>query len=153
MPTEIVTGVIGVVTGFASGGLTARYAYKGQIESLKETRRNERDRKLDCAKTGYRALYRKFAEHYDTAIRLGGDMDLVREDFREAKAVGFVPLSNALERFWPAPERLAGHPPSKEHWHAVEEAFETLAGLTLDQWERAQDTRRPFGRLARFTRA
>ena len=86
---------------------------------------------------GYRALYKKFAGHYEAAAGGDGDFEGGRADFHEAQGVPFRPLKVALERFWPDERPLNGERPIKGEWGGVVDAFTTLFGITLEQWEAA----------------
>ena len=136
---------VAVIAGAVSLGVAAvgLFSYKGEIKRLNAERRLERERSFERAQTGYRALYRKFAAHYEKAPSTEAEMDKVRRDFYEAQMVAFRPLNDALDQFWPRDQRVAGQPPSAQHWEAVAGAFLELAGLTLERWESRQKPRSP----------
>ena len=84
METDLAVAVIagGVSLGVAAIG----FFHRGEIRKLNHARRLERERSFEQAQTGYRALYRKFANHYENASSAGAEMDSkVRRDFYEAQ--------------------------------------------------------------------
>jgi hypothetical protein len=144
MQTEVIIGasdaatvgaaLAGAFGGLVGGATVQRSRNKGEIAKLKQARRDERERSFERAQTGYRALYIKFADDYERAVS-NGKFDVVRRDFYEAQMVGFEPLKDALDQFWPRKQRLAGESPTDQQWDSVAEAFLSLAGLTLEGWE------------------
>jgi len=88
----VATGVLGVVARF----LGQRQRDKGEIDRLTAAIDAKREERFGAAQVGYRALYQKFAKHYER-----GDLEELRGDLHEAEMVGFEALNAALSRFWP----------------------------------------------------
>jgi hypothetical protein len=138
---------VGGVLGAAGGTGAAWFHYKGEIGKLREERETRRAQSFDRAKTGYRVLYREFADHYDAGCQSGGWNEL-RTDFRKAQGIGFRPLNQALRTFWPEEALRAGKPPAEHEWENLSETFQLLLSLSLHEWDERQSYRGPEKRTA-----
>jgi hypothetical protein len=142
MSLEVLVALIGAVATLGGAGLTyfgTRRTYESRIKELQQERQHERERGFEQAQIGYRALYEKFRKHFAETERTGEGLGRLNDDREEILSVGFKPVCDALEQFWPDGVRRAGEPPIRDKLAPLEAAMRLHGSMRLLQLDQMRE--------------
>lgn len=145
MDSTVAVAIVGLISTGLTHILTGKYVTEAErsksaaeIARLEVERDQERERSFEKAQVGYRMLYRKFLKHAEEAAEQGpksGAVSALEDDYREALIVGFKPVRDAMDVFWPEEDRRAHRPPDLDRLGPLIDAMARHGRMRLDEFD------------------